>query len=269
MFMIHKHSLNQSCGLVLSGGGAKGAYQIGVFRAMQELGITHEIGGISGASIGAINTALFASGNYRKAVMAWSEVDLLSVFDTEWAMLDGKEGTFSREELLRLIRKYVSYVKLKRSKIPVICSVSRMITKDEYQNSIRGFLGESVYHGEYMRIDGRTAGTIEDIILASSAMPIIHEPVEIDGYYYRDGGLTDNVPIRPLYELGFREMVVIGLSKEMKRFQAYYPDVRFRGIYPSHSLGDLVHGTLNFRPQFIRECQKLGYRDGIETLSRY
>lgn len=201
--------------------------------------------------------------------MAWSEVDLLSVFDTEWAMLDGKEGSFSREELLRLIRKYVSYGKLKRSKIPVICSVSRMITKDEYQNSIRGFLGESVYHGEYMRIDGRTASTIEDIILASSAMPIIHEPVEIDGYYYRDGGLTDNVPIRPLYELGFREMVIVGLRKEMKRFQAYYPDVRFLEIYPSQSLGNLFQGTLNFKPQFIQECQELGYLDAIKELNKY
>ena len=267
--MLYSHSLNHFCGLVLSGGGAKGAYQIGVFRAMQELGITEKIGGISGASIGAVNAALFACGNYRKAVMAWAEVDLLSVFDTEWAMLDGKEGTFSREEFLRLIRKYVSYEKLTRSEMPVICSVSRMITKDEYQNSIRGFLGEAVYHGEYMRIDGRTAGMIEDIILASSAMPIIHEPVEIDGYYYRDGGLTDNVPIRPLYELGFRELIVIGLRKEMKRFQSYYPDVRFRGIYPSQSLGDLVHGTLNFRPQFIRDCQELGYQDGMRTLNKY
>lgn len=256
----------QNWGLVLSGGGAKGSYQIGVWKAMKELGIESWIGGISGASIGALNAALFACGDYKMAETAWTEVDLLSVFDTEWTLLDGKEGTFSREEMLTLIRRYVQFSKLMTRKEPVICSVSRLLSNDQYRSSIQGLMGETVYAGEYMHIDGRTAEMVESVLLASSALPFVYEPVEINGAYYRDGGLTDNVPIQPLYDLGYRKIILIGLKAEMKRMEAAYPDVEFLSIYPSYPLGDLFRGTLNFQPRHIKACEQLGYKDGIRTI---
>ena len=112
--------MEQYWGLVFSGGGAKGAYQIGVWKAMKELHMESWIGRIAGASIGSLNAALFACGDYAMAETAWSEVDLLSVFDTDWALIDGKEGTFSREEMLTLIRRYVQYPKLAASSRPVV-----------------------------------------------------------------------------------------------------------------------------------------------------
>lgn len=261
--------MEQYWGLVFSGGGAKGAYQIGVWKAMKELHMESWIGRIAGASIGSLNAALFACGDYAMAETAWSEVDLLSVFDTDWALIDGKEGTFSREEMLTLIRRYVQYPKLAASSRPVVCSVSRILVHDQYISSIQGLLGDTVYSGEYMRLDGRTPYDVEAILLASSAMPIIHEAVEINGSFYRDGGLTDNCPIRPLYEMGCRKIVVVGLKAEMERFQAAFPDVEFLSVYPSHSLGDLLHGTLNFRPNYIKLCQKLGYKDGMRVFHAY
>lgn len=120
-----------------------------------------------------------------------------------------------------------------------------------------------------MHIDGRTAEMVESVLLASSALPFVYEPVEIQGAYYRDGGLTDNVPIRPLYDLGYRKLLLIGLKAEMRQMEAGYPDVEFLSIYPSYPLGDLFSGTLNFQPRYIRACERLGYKDGMRTIKAW
>lgn len=247
---------NQSWGLVLSGGGAKGAYQIGVWKAMRELHMESWIEGISGSSIGSLNGALFACGDYEKAEDAWSQVNMLSVFDLDWALIDGKEGTFSREEMLTLIRHYLDFSKLTQSDRPIYCSVSRVLPGRKYA-------------GEYKRLDGKTQYAIEQILMASSALPVIHEAVDYEGVLYRDGGLTDNCPIQPLYELGFRKIIVIGLSAEMKQLEQKYPDVEFRSIYPSRTLGNLFDGVLNFRQMYIEFGEKLGYKDGLRMFRAY
>ena len=60
-------------GIVFCGGGAKGAYQIGVWKRLRELGVDKEIIGVSGASIGAMNSMLFAQGDYNAAEEVWRQ----------------------------------------------------------------------------------------------------------------------------------------------------------------------------------------------------
>lgn len=247
---------NQNWGLVLSGGGAKGAYQIGVWKAMKELHMESWVEGISGSSIGSLNGALFACGDYEKAEEAWEQINMLSVFDIDWALIDGKEGTFSREEVLTLIRHYVDLPKITQSDRPIYCSVSKVLPGRKYA-------------GDYKRLDGKTQYAIEQILMASSAMPVIHEAVDYEGTLYRDGGLTDNCPIQPLYHLGYRKIIVIGLQEEMKHLEEAYPDVEFLSVYPSHTLGNLWEGTLNFRQMYIEFSKKLGYKDGLRYFRAY
>ena len=61
-------------GLVLSGGGGKGAYEIGVLRFLLENGIEKNICAVSGTSVGALNAAIYACGNYEKAVRMWKSI---------------------------------------------------------------------------------------------------------------------------------------------------------------------------------------------------
>ncbi len=248
--------MKQKWGLVLSGGGAKGAYQIGVWKAMKELHMEEWIGGISGASVGGLNGALFACGDYERAEEAWKKVNMCSIFDPDWTLIDGKEGAFSREEMLTLIRSYLDMSKLTGSDRPVCCSVSRV-------------LPEHKFAGEYKRMDGKTRYAIEQLLLATSALPVIYEAVDYEGVLYRDGGLTDNCPIRPLYDLGFRKIMIIGLDKEMRRFETDYPDVEFLSVYPSHPLGDLWDGVLNFHQKYMEFIRKLGYKDGLRIFRAY
>lgn len=61
-------------GLVLCGGGGRGAYQIGVWQALNELGLDRYINGVSGTSAGALNAALFACGNISLAENVWTSL---------------------------------------------------------------------------------------------------------------------------------------------------------------------------------------------------
>ena len=65
--------------LVLSGGGAKGAYQIGVWKALKKLGVKFDI--VTGTSVGALNGTLIVQNEYRKAVKIWKKINLKSLFN--------------------------------------------------------------------------------------------------------------------------------------------------------------------------------------------
>lgn len=247
--------MEEKWGLVFSGGGAKGAYQIGVWQAMQECGMCDWIAGISGASIGALNAILFAGGNLEQAKKAWKQVNLLTVFDTEWSKIDGVEGFALRDGMLDLVRNYVDYNQVYRYPYSIYCSIARILSKNQY-------------FCEYFKVNGVSRERLEQVLAASSAMPVIYEAIMIDGVPYRDGGLCDNVPIKPLYEEGYRKIILIGLNQNQKKFEKNFPDVEFWSVFPSHTLGDL-DGTLNFRPEFISFCMKLGYRDGKRMFEAY
>ena len=90
--------------------------------------------------------------------------------------------------------------------------------------------------------------------------------IEIDGKKYRDGGLLDNEPIQPLYDLGIRQFIVIGMRAGKVLNTDKWPDAQFITIYPSHDLGDLIDGTLNFTERAKEFRQMLGEKDALRSL---
>ena len=66
--------MNKGVALVLGGGGGKGAYQIGVWKALRELGVERNVTAVTGTSVGALNALLFATGNYELAESIWSNL---------------------------------------------------------------------------------------------------------------------------------------------------------------------------------------------------
>ena len=73
--------LEREYGLVLEGGGAKGAYQIGAWKALLEAGV--KIKGVSGTSVGALNGALICMGNLEKAEEIWQNISYSKVMDVD------------------------------------------------------------------------------------------------------------------------------------------------------------------------------------------
>ena len=77
-------------GLVLAGGGGKGAYQVGVLKVLQEQGLLEDVTAISGASIGAVNAMLYSMNDMERMYQAWNEIDMDTVFDIDLNMLAEK-----------------------------------------------------------------------------------------------------------------------------------------------------------------------------------
>lgn len=256
--------------VVLAGGGAKGAYQIGVWRALKECGYFDRIGAFSGDSIGAINLCLMAGSSQEKAQGAWKKINLLSVFDPDIGQIDGREGVFSREELLRLMDENIDYAEVSGREAYVNATqISENAVLQAEEMDAYSFLEYAVMKPVYFSLKGKDREEIRKIVLASSALPVLYEAVLIDQEFYRDGGLTDNLPVKPVYEAGYRKIILVLLDQNTCFDETKYPDCEFLVIRPSHDLGDLLDGTLNFTKRKIRLLLEFGYYDAMAQLAGY
>ena len=207
-------------GLVLAGGGGKGAYQIGVMKALKEFGLLSQIVAVSGSSIGALNAILFAQNDIEKIEEIWKKIEPEKILDVsvsstnllqeikekygvienfldsismdEYLQKAKKEGLCSREGLVNIIEKEVDLEKIINCPQKIYATIAKMET------------GISV--AEYCLLNEKKKEEIMQILLASSALPVIYDAVEINGIYYRDGGLADNVPKTPLLEEGIENL---------------------------------------------------------------
>lgn len=239
-------------GLVLNGGGGKGAYQIGVFKALFEHKICDYITAVSGTSSGALNSALFVHGDIDVAIKAWESISTESFWQIS---PDFSEGILTRDGLINIFDEYIDFDKIRMSDRTVYATVTDFGPNDETKGTVK-----------YIRLNYRPIDEIRDILLASSAIPIIYAPVRIDGNICRDGGLEDNMPISPLYIEGIRHFIVVGLSEETEIPYEKYPDAEFILIRPEESIGDFITGTLDFSKSGAKTRMELGYIDAIRRL---
>lgn len=249
--------INHSFGLCLGGGGGKGAYQIGVYKALSEYGYLDKITAISGASIGALNALLFAMKDYELAEKCWDEIDMHTVFSSDIDLLfNDKPGIMSRKEMLELVDKYIDFNKFYTCGIDVYAAVTY---KDRDINKSR-----------YIHLNEYEKEQIKTVITASSAIPLVYESVTFEGMELSDGGLSDNIPVAPLYDSkGLKSIIVCGLSKGSRKDLSRYRDAEFMEIYPSIGLGNTLEGTLNFTKDAIKFRKLLGYKDAIRAIKVY
>lgn len=248
---------NYSFGLCLGGGGGKGAYQIGVYKALAEYGYLDRINAISGSSIGALNSLLFAMKDYELAEKCWDEINRNTVFSPDIDLIfNEKSGFMSRKEMLNLIDKYIDFNKLYTSGFSLYANVT-------YKEG-------DVYKARYIHLNEYEREQIKSIVTASSAMPVLYESVSFEGAELMDGGLSDNIPIYPLYNYeNKRNIIICGLNKDNKKDLSKYNDADCMLIYPSVSLGDTLDGTLNFSRDAVRFRKLLGYKDTIRAIKVY
>ena len=236
-------------GLVLSGGGAKGAYQAGVWKALVEMGIDERVTAISGTSVGAINAAAFASIRDPERIRkiwhqrissvvspnfkALSPIEVLTAIE-RW--LDGKQ--FPIQGILD--RDCVS--KILSDELPISWpedSPAIHATSLETRGASFGELDRSSYKKVHFRIDQEIDSDkrIKEV-LASCAIPWCYSPVEIDGKRYVDGGWNamggENTPVQPILKNHpeIRTIIVVRCNSR---------DIEPEGIkLPRHSVVRLV-----------------------------
>lgn len=245
-------------GLVLTGGGGKGAYQIGALNALKECGLIDNIIGCSGVSVGALNMCIFSQNNLEIGNAIWTDISFRKILDPDIKLLDGSEGLFKRDGLEDIMYQYINFEKIQN------CNLDLFACASEYSDD-----KDIIPKPRYFQLNHQPKEMIKDVLMASSALPIIYEPVNIEEHLYRDGGLTDNMPIKPLYDKGIRNFIIIALSDDAMFPTSLYGDTEYIFIKPSQTLGDLLTGTLDFKSKNSIIRMKLGYLDTVRTLKYY
>lgn len=159
-------------GLVLSGGGARGYAHLGVIQALNEAGIYPDV--ISGTSAGAIVGVLYADGYSPREILTF--MNWGSRFDLMRPALP-REGLLQINGINKMLRTSLRAKKFDDLKIPLFVAATDLNN------------GKAVYFSE---------GDLFDTIIASASIPVLFQPVKINNISYVDGGVLDNLPIRPL-----------------------------------------------------------------------
>ena len=254
-------------GLVLEGGGVKGAYELGALIALYERG--YSFGAVTGTSIGALNGATLASRGLDALEECWEKTKHCPVFDFD----QNTVAAFHRKDfdLDRIIATGKKLIKartiIRESSERATNFVRKHLDEAEIRAAEMDF-GLVAYNltdmkaVEAMRAD-IPEGQLIDFIIASACFPIF-PPVVIEGKKYIDGGVYDNLPVNLLASAGWKDMVVIRThpsSREPKR-RITAEDLNITYIAPSEDLGR----AMAFSPQRIEELKKLGYEDAVRVL---
>ena len=244
-------------GLVLGGGGAKGAYEMGAIKALSEMGILDNLSAVAGTSIGAVNMVLLASRNIERAETVWKNInadDFIEFDGNEFDITRDGDGLLSREGLKRLLKENGDYEKIKNSEIPQYITVSNK-------------LPEGKLCVEYIKLNGKDVDIIESYIMASSAIPIVYDAVSVENGFYCDGGLCDNNPIKPIYDEGIRDIIVISNDQTFKVPSSQFSDASISLVSPSSSIFlDALVPTGDFDKNNAVYRFELGYLDAKLSL---
>lgn len=269
-------------GLVLAGGGGKGAYQIGVWKALIELKIDKKINAVSGTSIGALNTVLFMNGDYNTAENIWCNISpnkILS-FNGQNLMLGNQELEIGNKDLNYLLEKInldnmlasknFSWPNLSKgifSRQGLIDIIDENLNLSIISNSkILGIITCTLMPWiipKYFILNTQPHEKIKSSMLASSAFPIAFGFEKIENYSYIDGGVTDNIPIKPLYIHGYSNIIVIHMTPKDIIDKSKYPHSNIIEIRPTIDLGNTITGTFDFDKEHAFTRINQGYKDTI------
>lgn len=193
--------------LVFSGGGSKGSYQIGVWKAIRRLNIKIDI--VTGTSIGSINGALFVSGKYYKAKKLWLNMTTSSFFD---AVNDDADNLI--EQYKDAVKEVVLNKGLKLDKAEKM--LHEILNEDEIRKSKIDYglvtVSYKTKKPKMLRKDDILHGKLLDYIMASATCFPAIEKKQIDGEYYIDGGYYDNLPINLAIDMGATHVIAVDLS---------------------------------------------------------
>lgn len=229
--------------LVLGGGGARGAYEIGVWQALMELGI--DIDMVTGTSVGAINGAMVTQGTFDLAVALWKEVDTSMVFDIELKKIIANTGV-EAGGLETLLRNYIDEKAVRDSAINF-----GLVTVEL-----------PAMNPDFLMKDQIPTGKIVDYILASAACFPALKSIEIDNVKYVDGAYSDNLPVGMALDQGATHIIAV--------------DLEAIGIYNRKRMLDAEHlklirspwdlgNILVFDKTRTKRIMRLGYLDTLKS----
>lgn len=250
-------------GLVLSGGGSTGAYQMGVIKALEELGIKCDI--IAGTSIGSINGAMYVSGALDKAEAMWKTLNFKLIFPED-IKYESQKDEFD------VIKKYIK-VAAKGGIEPSNLKQNLIdnIDLDKFYSSDIDF-GLATVKFPSLRPLKLTKKEIKkeelyDYLIASSTVFPVFKLKKINNKRYVDGGVRDTMPYDLAIKMGADKLIIVNISyffkyaKIPKKIMDKY-DIKI--IRPKNKTGP----SLMFEAKQSIKNIKYGYNDTMKTFGK-
>ena len=251
--------------LVLGGGGAKGAYEVGAIAALDELGI--KAGSVFGTSVGALHAAMYAQGSMDAAAALWDNIRLSDVVSEEsLAIADDAENIFDHpEKLLDFITRYAQKKGVDVS--PLMDILHKLIDEDKIRRSgVHLGIVTTRFPSLAMvekRLEEMETGSLIDWLMASASCFPIFPMKQVGGDRYIDGGFCDNTPVEMAVRSGARDIVAIDIGKHRSHTQYdRRPNITY--IRTSQPLG----GLLTLDSALSSRNRILGYNDVMRAFSR-
>ena len=248
--------------IVLSGGGSKGAYQMGVWKALKKMNLNYDI--VTGTSVGALNGALMVQGNYFKGVSLWRQLSFKLLFD--------KENSDSFKDALNIKDIYKIYAKnivlsggLKPEQLEN--TMHKVINEEKIRNSKidYGMVTVKVPKYEPLCLTKKDIpkGELIDYLMASATCFPAFQVKKIGDDNFIDGGYYDNMPINLAIDMGASEVIAVDLNVvEIK--QPPKKNIKRTYIVPNNKLGSF----LIFDSKIAKQNIRYGYNDTLKAFGK-
>ncbi|QIL46135.1 patatin-like phospholipase family protein [Vagococcus coleopterorum] len=266
-FTILSKKLSYHTALILAGGGARGAYQIGVWKALRELGVEFDL--ICGTSVGALNGALIAQGEYDVAENMWSQIDTGKILS--YPGLE-KSANYTMQQSLKDVQNLV-----------MSAANSQGVSTEPLREMIHDMLDEEKMHQQpkdlflcttqlpnfketVISLKETAKGEFGQWLLASSSFFPAMEAAKINGGLYVDGGYRNNIPLDVALNNGATEGIIVNVKGPGMTKNTTVPDnFPLRTIESNWNLGTvlLFDGA---RSEFNIQ---LGYLETLKSYGKY
>ncbi|WP_273229054.1 patatin-like phospholipase family protein [Kosmotoga pacifica] len=257
----------EKVGLVLSGGGGRGAYEIGVWKALMDLNVN--VGGVYGTSVGSINGAGILMGDFEMLKHIWLSTDYDDVMEVSpevRKIIEGNLSSLSVLDVARILRKLFAGVDID----PLRIKLRELIDERKVRSSNLDY-GLVAYSLSKMRpvmlyLEDIPEGQLVDYILASSNFPVFKRE-SFGGENYIDGGIYSNIPIELAIKRGYKKIIAVdigtyGLTDILNFLGGYRSKADIIFIKPRTHFGTV----LTFNPEVSKKYMLEGYLDTLSTL---
>ncbi len=253
-------------GLVLAGGGAKGAYQLGAWKAMREIGVTFNA--VAGVSIGSINGALIVQDDYLSAERLWNSVSLEKGINID-APLPDPDNLFSTKNWGVLFREFLKNRGFDAS--PVKDMLAPHIDEEKVRASGIPFgivtiqMAQNNMTGLELFLDEIPQGQLIDYLLASSSIPLANN-IGPQGEKFLDGGMYDNTPVSMLRRSGYNRIIVVDIAS-IKGINYNLDFQNCEVVYIRPTDIEQLGASFDFSAEMIERRKQLGYLDAKKAFS--
>ena len=268
----------KNIGLVLCGGGAKGAYQVGVFKVLEELEIANEIKMISGSSIGALNGALYLMYSADEIDQIWQQCNWTAIFGVS------KENIKKVNQIVhRVNTRQMSPFFGAINMVGVANQTGLPLQRKGFEKVLRQYLKPSIIQKQsidlivscgkvnskqlaYFNLNHQSPKKMQDILFATTAGPMLYNPVYIDNSYYCDPMKYERAPLAPLLKSDCETIIIVYLNRGQCLGRKEINGKRLIEIAPSRDLGTGIYGSFDFRKSVIENSIELGGNDAYRIL---